>query len=322
MPRLSVIVPVYKVEKYIHKCVDSILNQTFKDFELILIDDGSPDNCSEICDEYAKKDSRVRVIHKENGGQSSARNRGLDIAKGEIIGFVDSDDDIEVNMYKNLIDYMDREKLDIVFCDVYLVRGDRVREQSMYSENKVLNNIQGLKDNLICKIDNAVWNKIYKKTIFNNLRFTEGIVYEDVRIMYKVFSKSQKSGYLKQSLYYYYKRPNSTIAQSFNSKSRYDCFRGYKERFEFSIQENLDCVEKCRVLAVETALATLTAFYANHEPKNSVRYLDLVGFLNKNGKYVADNLKFKNKILLWCFFNCAIIHRIYSMLSAISKKIK
>lgn len=219
MPRLSVIVPVYKVEKYIHKCVDSILNQTFKDFELILIDDGSPDNCGEICDEYAKKDSRVRVIHKENGGQSSARNRGLDIAKGEIIGFVDSDDDIEVNMYKNLIDYMDREKLDIVFCDVYLVRGDRVREQSMYSENKVLNNIQGLKDNLICKIDNAVWNKIYKKTIFNNLRFTEGIVYEDVRIMYKVFSKSQKSGYLKQSLYYYYKRPNSTIAQSFNSKS-------------------------------------------------------------------------------------------------------
>uniref|UniRef100_UPI003079CB33 glycosyltransferase family 2 protein n=1 Tax=Phascolarctobacterium succinatutens TaxID=626940 RepID=UPI003079CB33 len=98
MPRLSVIVPVYKVEKYIHKCVDSILNQTFKDFELILIDDGSPDNCGEICDEYAKKDSRVRVIHKENGGQSSARNRGLDIAKGEIIGFVDSDDDIEVNL--------------------------------------------------------------------------------------------------------------------------------------------------------------------------------------------------------------------------------
>lgn len=322
MPRLSVIVPVYKVEKYIHKCVDSILNQTFKDFELILIDDGSPDNCGEICDEYAKKDSRVRVIHKENGGQSSARNRGLDIAKGEIIGFVDSDDDIEVNMYKNLIDYMDREKLDIVFCDVYLVRGDRVREQSMYSENKVLNNIQGLKDNLICKIDNAVWNKIYKKTIFNNLRFTEGIVYEDVRIMYKVFSKSQKSGYLKQSLYYYYKRPNSTIAQSFNSKSRYDCFGGYKERLEFSIQENLDCVEKCRVLAVETALATLTAFYANHEPKNSVRYLYLVDFLNKNGKYVANNLSFKNKVLLWSFFNCAVVHGIYSKLSAISKRIK
>ena len=322
MPRLSVIVPVYKVEKYIHKCVDSILNQSFKDFELILVDDGSPDQCGKICDEYAKKDARVRVIHKENGGQSCARNRGLDIAKGEIIGFVDSDDDIEVNMYKNLIDFMDREELDIAFCDVYLVRGDRVREQSMYSETKVLNNVDGLKDNLICKIDNAVWNKIYKKTIFDNLRFTEGIVYEDVRIMYKIFSESKKSGYLKQSLYYYYKRPNSTIAQSFNSKSRYDCFKGYKERLEFAIKENLDCVEKCRVLAVETALATLTAFYANGESKDSKRFLDLVDFLNKNGKFIVKKLKYKNQILLWSFWNCTAVHKIYSKLSGISKRIK
>ena len=94
MPRLSIIVPVYKVEKYIHKCVDSILNQTFTDYELILVDDGSPDNCGKICDEYAKKDSRVKVIHKKNGGQSSARNKGLDHAKGNYISFIDSDDDI------------------------------------------------------------------------------------------------------------------------------------------------------------------------------------------------------------------------------------
>lgn len=321
MARLSVIVPVYNAEKYINKCVESILNQTFTDFELILVDDGSLDSCGRICDEYAKKDSRVRVIHKENGGQSSARNIGLDVAKGEIIGFVDSDDDIEVNMYKNLIDYMDKERLDIAFCDVYLVRGDRIRKQSMYSGNKVLNKKEGLNDNLICKIDNAVWNKIYKKSIFDNLRFKEGIVYEDVRIMYKIFNKSQRSGYLKECLYYYYKRPNSTIALSFNSKSRFDCYEGYKQRLEFSIKENLDCVEMCRVLTVETALATLTAFYANHEPKNSVRYLDLVDFLNKNGRYVADNLSFKNKILLWSFFNCAVIHRSYSMLSSISKKL-
>lgn len=321
MPRLSVIVPVYKVEKYIHKCVDSILNQTFTDLELILVDDGSPDKCGEICDEYAKKDARVRVIHKENGGQSSARNRGLDIAKGEIIGFVDSDDDIEVNMYKNLIDFMDREELDIAFCDVYLVRGDRVREQSMYSENKVLNNVEGLKDNLICKIDNAVWNKIYKKNIFDNLRFTEGIVYEDVRIMYKIFSESQKSGYLKQSLYYYYKRPNSTIAQSFNSKSRYDCFKGYKERLEFSIKENLDCVEMCRVLAVETALATLTAFYANKEDEDSDRYNDVVSFLNVNSAKVKGNLKRKKKFLLWSFEHCKCIYKMYAMFSDLSKKI-
>ena len=322
MPRLSVIVPVYKVEKYIHKCVESILNQTFTDFELILVDDGSPDDCGRICDEYAKKDARVRVIHKENGGQSSARNIGLDAARGEIIGFVDSDDDIDINMYQYLIEFMDKEKLDLVFCDVYLIRGTRIREQSMYSSNKVLSREQGLNDNLICKIDNAVWNKIYKKDIFENLRFTEGIVYEDVRIMYKIFDRIKKSGYLKKSLYYYYKRKNSTIAQSFNSKSRYDCFKGYKERLEFSIKENLECVEMCRVLAVETALATLTAFYANKEDENSDRYKDVESFLNVNSAEVKSKLKGKKRFLLWSFENCKYIHKMYAKLSATSKKIK
>ena len=321
MPRLSVIVPVYKVEKYIHKCVDSILNQTFTDFELILVDDGSPDNCGKICDEYAEKDSRVRVIHKENGGQSSARNRGLDVARGDIIGFVDSDDDIDVNMYQNLIEFMDKEALDLVFCDVYLVRGTKIREQSMYSNNKVMSKKQGLNDNLVCKIDNAVWNKIYKKEIFKNLRFTEGIVYEDVRIMYKIFDSIKKCGYLKKSLYYYYKRKNSTIAQSFNSKSRYDCFKGYKERLEFSIKENLDCIEMCRVLAVETALATLTAFYANKEDEASDRYKDVAMFLNVNSAMVKSKLKGKKRFLLWSFENCKYMHKWYAFLSDLSKKI-
>ena len=97
-PKISIIVPVYKVELYLEKCINSILNQTFKDFELILVDDGSPDRCGEICDEYAKKDNRIVVVHKENGGQASARNVGLDIARGDYIGFVDSDDWIERDM--------------------------------------------------------------------------------------------------------------------------------------------------------------------------------------------------------------------------------
>ena len=115
-PKISIIVPVYKVEKYIHKCIDSILNQTFKDFELILVDDGSPDNCGKICDEYAKKDSRVIVIHKENGGLSSARNSGLDIARGDYIGFVDSDDYIENDMYELLYNLCEENNCDISSC--------------------------------------------------------------------------------------------------------------------------------------------------------------------------------------------------------------
>jgi len=115
-PKISIIVPVYKVEQYIHKCIDSILNQTLNDFELILVNDGSPDQCGQICDEYAKCDSRIKVIHKENGGQASARNMGLDIATGEYIGFVDSDDWIEPDMYEILYNECIINECEIISC--------------------------------------------------------------------------------------------------------------------------------------------------------------------------------------------------------------
>ena len=124
MPELSVIVPVYKVEKYLSKCIDSILAQTFTDFELILIDDGSPDRCGEICDEYAAKDSRIIVIHQQNKGVSAARNAGLEIAKGKYIGFVDSDDWIEPEMYQILIATANETASELVIC------GSKQRDES------------------------------------------------------------------------------------------------------------------------------------------------------------------------------------------------
>ena len=125
MPKLSVIVPIYNVEQYIHKCVDSILNQNFKDFELILVDDGSPDSCGKICDEYAQKDERVKVIHKVNGGLSDARNFGLEKAKGEYVSFIDSDDWVDENIYSESLKYMEENDLDIVCFDVTEVRTNK-----------------------------------------------------------------------------------------------------------------------------------------------------------------------------------------------------
>lgn len=124
-PKISIIVPVYKAEPYLRKCIDSILNQTFKDFELILVDDGSPDRCGEICDEYALKDSRIKIIHKENSGRSSARNVGLDIAQGEYIGFVDSDDWIEPDMYEVLYSKAKIESADIIALNYNCCIGEK-----------------------------------------------------------------------------------------------------------------------------------------------------------------------------------------------------
>ena len=139
-------------------------------------------------------------------------------------------------------------------------------------------------------------------------------------LLHTIFA-AKRTGYLCKPFYYYFKRKGSIVASSFNSKSRYDCFKGYKERLEFSIKENLDCVEMCRVLAVETALATLTAFYANEEDEESDRYNDVVSFLNVNSAKVKSTLRGKKGFLLWSFEHCNVLHKIYAKLSAISKRV-
>ena len=140
-PRLSVIVPVYNVEKYLRWSIDSILKQTFSDFELILVDDGSTDSCGKICDEYALSDTRVRVVHQRHEGVSNARNKGIDIARGDIIGFVDSDDTICENMYEEMIRCLDSNSSDIVCADACIVRkGIKFYGKSTYEKDKFLNN--------------------------------------------------------------------------------------------------------------------------------------------------------------------------------------
>lgn len=320
MPRLSIIVPVYKVEKYIHKCVDSILNQTFTDFELILVDDGSPDNCGRICDEYAEKDSRVKVIHKKNGGLSDARNYGIDAAEGSILGFVDSDDDIDHNMYKSMIEYMDSNDLDVVCADTYVIKNNKKKFKPRYPKAKIFYNKDGVIEILDGTLDNAAWNKIYKRSVVGDVRYPKGRIYEDVATTYKFMYAASRVGYMCRPFYNYYKRKGSIVASSFNSKSRYDCFLGYKERLAFAIDKELDCVEACRTQALSTALATLTAFYANNEDEKSDRFLNLTNFIKDNQDLPQKELRSKDKMLLWGFNNCSMINRFYACISGLAKK--
>lgn len=322
MPKLSVVVPVYKVEPYIHQCVDSILNQTFTDFELILVDDGSPDKCGEICDEYAKKDSRVKVIHKKNGGLSDARNFGIDVAQGEYITFVDSDDKIDKNMYQDMICYLEKNDLDIICCGTFLVRGEKKKFRSAYNSDKIFNKNEAIIEILNGNLDNSAADKVYKRSLFKDIRYPKGRVYEDVATTYKLVYLADKVGYLKKPYYYYYKRKGSIVASAFNSKSRNDCFIGYKERFEFAVKNNINCIEETKLLAVETALSTLTAFYANHEDIKSERFIDVKNFLVKNNNLTLKHkLKLKHKILLFSNSKMGIIHKIYAYLSKLGKYI-
>lgn len=213
---ISIIVPVYNVEKYLGKCIDSILKQTYTNIEIILVDDGSTDNSGKICDSYAKKDKRLIVIHKENGGQSSARNLAIDVAKGDFIGFVDSDDFIINNMYEKLYSNLIKYNADISICSYTEVdeSGNVNKPKWKKNENfyKIYNKEEALKELLIDKyITNHSWNKLYKKELFQDIRYPQGKVMEDLAIMYKLFEKSNKIIYENVDLYYYLQRKSSTM---------------------------------------------------------------------------------------------------------------
>ena len=223
-PLISVIVPVYKVEKYLRKCVDSILAQTYTNLEIILVDDGSPDNCGAICDEYAVKDSRIKVIHQHNGGLSAARNAGLDIATGDYIGFVDSDDYIAPDMYKKLYNALIENDADVSICNYDYV-DTSYQTMNIYSpmENKIYGYIEAINNLFVeyyCYYV-TVWNRLYKSELLLKLRFEVNKKFEDAFIAHHIFLKCKKIVTIKDKLYYYLQR-NDSIMGSKLSVSKTD----------------------------------------------------------------------------------------------------
>ena len=225
---ITVIVPVFNVERYLPKCINSILNQTYTDLEVLLIDDGSQDGCGEICEEFEKKDSRVRVIHTENRGLAAARNLGLKEAKGEYIGFVDSDDWVEQDMYKALFEHMKMTDSDVCICG-YWSEFASLTQQFIFTE--AFYNRQDAWAALINGvIGNYMWNKLYRKEVFNEISFPEGKYYEDVVTICSILGNSRKTAIIDLPLYHYRQRTDS-ICNSHNGKNLFDYADAYLERF-------------------------------------------------------------------------------------------
>lgn len=215
-PEISIIVPVYNVENYLEKCIKSILQQTFKNFELILVDDGSTDNSRIICDKYKDIDSRISVIHKFNGGQSSARNVGIDNAKGRYIGFIDADDYIENDMYQILYENIEMNNADMSICGV-IRENDGKRTSWIKALDSAM--VMSPKEALLLTIKGTYMNispcnKLYKKSVFDNLRFVEGKVFEDFHITPDMFNKCKKIAYTPEEKYIYVCRENSTMTKA------------------------------------------------------------------------------------------------------------
>lgn len=215
-PKISIIVPVYGVEQYLPKCIESILGQTFKEFELILVDDGSLDRCPQICDEYAKKDSRIKVIHKENEGQGVARNIALDIAKGDYIGFVDGDDWIESDMYEQLYKAIFDNNADLAMCDMKTFDGRFWINHNYFKESTIFNNYELMHEYVNNRICVGPCTKLYKKQLFNDVRFPSFRSREDIYITHLILGKCHKGVHIGSSKYIQLIRKGSTENKKFD----------------------------------------------------------------------------------------------------------
>lgn len=254
MPLVSIIMPIYNVEKYIRDSIESVLNQTFRDFELILVDDGSPDNCPQICDEYAKKSHRVRVYHKVNGGLSSARNIGIELADGKYIIFIDSDDTVEKNMLEKIVGIAEKENADIVIFGIHtMVYRNGILEAEKYGrhQNEILDGHANIEANFTRLCESGMWNfpvdKLYRKSLFssNNVRsksYYDGVC-EDTIMLYDLFPFVNKICVSNGCYYNYMIRDNQSIVTKFIPDryricySRYGCLVSLMNTFSLENQD-------------------------------------------------------------------------------------
>lgn len=214
---ISVIVPVYNVADYLEECYKHIVNQTYKNLEIIFVDDGSTDTSGRLCDKFARGDKRVRVIHKKNRGLSSARNTGLQIASGDIISFIDSDDYPRIDMFEKLYLCMSKHQVDIVCCDY----SSTEQQQKLSGETKLLKSNEAIS----MLLDDSgyrcyAWNKLYKRSLFEDIKYPEGELFEDIKTTYKLFKKVHEICYLKEDLYFYRIRESSITGAKFTTRNR------------------------------------------------------------------------------------------------------
>lgn len=274
MNKISVIVPVYNVEKELERCVKSICSQTYKNLEIILVDDGSTDNSGKICDELAKEDERIKVIHQKNTGIASARLTGYQKSSGGLIGFVDSDDYINDNMYEMMINEMNNTNADIVFCDYNSITNNKNRNTYFAANNKVFNKNEALKFLANDEIKSFMWNKLYKKNILYPSDFYVGKLMEDYLCMTDIFQRCIVVAYLRNAFYNYVRRDNSIMGQKKNMfeywnacKFRLDWYKNNCPQYAFLalnrvVRVALTCFEK-KILTIEQQ-KVLKLFFKNN----------------------------------------------------------
>ena len=299
--RISIIVPVFNVEKYIERCVKSIENQSYRNLEIILVDDESPDRCPQICDEYAKRDERIKVLHKKNGGLSDARNAGLDVATGEYIAFVDSDDWVETDFIETLYRNAESENADISIIGCTLV-WDNGRKKQLSNEDEyyLFDKETAIRELLKQKKFYCMTcQKMYKRKIFDTVRFPVGKLYEDVAVSLPTFLRAEKVVVCGKSGYNYYQRSDSIVNSKFDSRKLYflDCC---KEIITYSDLHNKKYDKEAHTFYLRALMMLILQVYQvqTEECKRIATYIEKE--IKKNRDYIWNNhyLEPRKKVVL------------------------
>ena len=287
---ITVIVPVYNVEKFINRCITSIINQSYKNLEIILVDDGSTDNCGKICDDYAKKDNRIKVIHKENGGISDARNTGVSVAKGKYVTFIDSDDYVKYDYIEFLYNLIIKNKVKVSICSHTVLYNTGLKIEKETEEFSVLDAKTVVRRILYDDgIDTSVWAKMYETTLFNNIKYPKGKLFEDAAITCRILSICEKIAIGSKSKYFYMIRSDSITNENFNVK-KMDLITSTKEMGEYIIKKYPDLQQAVERRIMYAYLSTLSQL-ANSKEKHLKEQKEMMEYITKNRKKV---LKDKN----------------------------
>lgn len=307
---VSVIVPCYKVEKYLSTCIESVLNQTYADWELILVDDGSPDRSGEICDEYAEKDKRIHVVHKPNGGLSSARNAGLDVMNGEFVTFLDSDDFWHQDYLKILMGFIIQDGADIAQCD--FVRGTATAFPESDNKGSVaVYNRHSVFTSQAAKI--IMCGKVYKASFFETVRMPVGLINEDDWTTWKLYDQAERVVVTDQPLYYYTINPDSIMGKA-KKKPDLTYWNAYQERiayYESRGEHDLEDMSRMQFLKSLLMLYSNTAL--TDEERKSVKHT-----FDEHWKRISKSVFVPNKlkIVFWGFYRCpAIISKLVIKIS-------
>ena len=293
-PLLSIVLPVYGAEAYLPKCLDSVLAQTFTDFELILVDDGSPDGCGAICDEYAKRDARIRVFHTENAGSSAARNYGIDRAEGVYLGFIDSDDYIDPDMYRLLYDNLIREDADLSMCGLADVYGGEVTNPVKEPVYRVMNSEEAIRTVFEAKLTSVTpVNKLYKKELFEGIRYPVGEDSgEDASIIVDLLLRCKKSVLTTEQKYYYIHREGSITTREYRSTDR-SVIHAYQKNYKLIKKHMPSLLPEAQMRLCWAYFFVLDKLLISSNRKAfKSDEKELVGFLRKHARFILRDPRF------------------------------